>query len=166
MEKTNKFQNKMQKLLLKWKSLSSFWKVALLSACLIIISVVIGIVNIIISPNNGDLTAEQTAYELITTYYDNILQNHGLEKAETLEVKKCEVNYLLDADFYMKYGWFYLKVNNIDCYYYLQLDTEGSSTCTLTSPNNAKNWDFTPATSVRALNTKLKEFVQKRTNSE
>ena len=116
MEKTNNFQNKMQKLLLKWKSLSNFLKVALLSACLIIIGVVIGIVNIIISPNNGDLTAEQTAYELITTYYDNILQNHGLEKAETLEVKKCEVNYLLGANSYMKYGWFYLKVNNIDCY--------------------------------------------------
>ncbi len=161
MEKQNNFKNKLKELFNKWLSLSDFWKIASLASCFILIAIIIAI-PISISSATTFTEEHQVAYDLVTYYYYDILDEHNLESAESFEVNKCEVFSHDYSDSSYFGGWFYIEINNTyKSYYFMQITSDGiNDSLQQASKTLGQSWDFEPSISTRPLNKKLKSFIE------
>ncbi len=161
MEKQNNFKNKLSQLFNKWLSLSDLWKIVSLAGCIILIGIIIG-VPMAISSANKFTKEHQVAYDLVTNYYYDILDEHDLESAQIFEVNKCEVFSHKYSDYSYFGGWFYIEINNTyKSYYFMQITSDGISDSFQQAPNSlGQLWDFEPSISTSPLNKKLKSFIE------
>ncbi len=159
-------KNKSLLLFGKWKNLTNFWQIVSLFGVIILISLIIAIPATISSLTK--FTKEhQIAYDLVTTYYYDILDDHNLEYAENFKVKKCAIDSHEYSDYSFCYGWFYIEINNTyNSYYYMQLTSDGISDSLQKAPDSiGKNWDFNNSISLKPLNQKLYNFIKEINNS-
>ena len=160
-EGTNKLKSKFHGLISKWLKLSDLFKILSLAGCIIFIGIIIAI-PVTISSLNKFSEEHKTAYDLVTTYYYDILDDHGYDSVELIQVKKCKVYSYEYSDYSYCGGWFILSINEeYESYYFIQLTSDGlSDTLQKTDYQNGKNWDFSSAISTKPLNKKLKVFFQ------
>ena len=133
------------------------------SIIIVLVAIIIAIASSISSSSSIKLNEEQQiAYDLVTTYYYEILDDYGLESAESFKVKKCEVYSYEDLGLSCFGGWFFLELNNTyESYYSMQLTSTGDSDFLQQAPQWAgQDWGFEPSVSTRALNNKLEQFVE------
>ena len=160
-EKNNNLKNKFISLFNKWDKLSNHWKIVSLT---IVILVVLSTIIIPVTISSNSFTEEhKTAYDLVTHYYYDILDDYNLDQANDFKVLKCSVHtYNKDTPYYFSGGWFYIEINNTyKVYYYLQLDSTGESCCQYAPNSLGESWAFKNAITTNVLNKKLKDFVEK-----